>query len=149
MEQLSKEETKQLEETSVPVMNVIARIGKDDPNIFNRWLAILGWTHMGEFADGSILSKPLHVRVAAMSELLGFRPNYHVNYWERNACWGLEHEGIKFVLYISNKGFSVQLARDGEDLPTTESGKTIIDMLFQKLVNGKYDPDFYKHFGEV
>lgn len=150
MIQLSKEETKRLERESTPLFNVVKPGLLNHSKVFNKWMAVLGWTHMGKFANNSIINKPLHVRVAAMSKLLGFKQNYHVNYWERNAVWGLEHNGIKFVLYISNKGLSVQI-EGGYDSslpqPTPDQAQTIINLLFDTLVDGKLDPIFAKHFG--
>lgn len=152
MKQLPKQETKDLEHKSMPMIMAMADPNAIWPriNVQNKWFAVLGWHTAGEFTDDPIVNKALHLKVAAMSKLLGFKQNYHVNYWERNAVWGLEHEGIKFVVYLSTRGLSVQLALDpdGVNRPTPADAQIIVDLLFDKLIGTKPNPTFTKYFGE-
>lgn len=130
MKQLDKKTTQLLEQTSVPI---IMRI--EDQAVADKWFHVLGWTHNGSYLNNEITNKPLKTRVAAMAELLGFRQNYHVVHSERNAVWGLEHNDITFLVYISNSGLAVQLEQCGSNALQAE---TIVGLLHDILIGDNY-----------
>ena len=124
MKQLSKTDTKALELNSTPVIMLLSQCGTS----YNAqpWFDVLGWTHTGR----NITNQPLKVRVATMAWLLGFERNYHVNYNERNAVWGLEWRDVRFIVYISNAGLALQL----EDKSTPAEAVQIVDELHKILI---------------
>jgi hypothetical protein len=131
MKQLTNKETKHLEFNSSHLMNFMLRAGKEE---MHRFFHLIGWTHNGEYHADPITNKALHVKVAALSKLLGFKQNYHVNYDCRNAVWGLEHEGLKFALCYSTEGLVVQIESTPDVIPTIKDANVNTDHLYEILV---------------
>ena len=127
--QLSTEETRELEHTTDSMIMWISAI--NDPTIRDKvskkWFKILCWKDAQNIVGAGVYATAKH-----MTSLLGFKQNYYVMYWERNATWGVDINGTKGVLYISTKGLTLQLAKG-----TTESETImVIDELYKLLIKG-------------
>lgn len=88
--------------------------------------------HSWHQGDGALTRLPLHKKVEYISNKLGFKPNYHVNYECRNAVWGFksypfgkEHEN---VLYYSNLGLSLQVDKSSTPFEVILLVKDIISL---------------------
>lgn len=106
LEQVSKERTKELEINTTPVVNLFWGAGTDE-QLHKKYFDIVTFI----YNHGFTTLDSVYVRVNKISELLGFKQNYYVNYEYRSAVWGLKWKGQEFVIYYSNKGFSVQCKR--------------------------------------
>ena len=136
--QLTNEETKELEYTTTPLTNVTHIPGsvlgdKEAERMMFRSFDITGWAHNGRYYDmegaRSMSNGPLHKQVAAMTELLGFKQNYHIVWSLRNAVWGLQLDELKFVLYICTEGTKIQI-----DSRKDVDAERIIDHLYDILI---------------
>ena len=132
MKQLSKQETKELEYSSTPMINIMAPCQDE---LAYKWFDVIGWTHNGRHyahpKSRNITNQAMHKTVAEMSKLIGFKQNYHITWSIRNAVWGLQIDDIKFVLYISTEGTSVQI-----DQNCTETDvEKIVNQLYGILIN--------------
>jgi len=140
MKQLSNEETKELEFTTTPLSNVLYQqinselSHKETEIVMYKSFDITGWAHNGRFyADPksrSLSNGPLHKQVALMSELIGFKQNYHIVHSLRNAVWGLEFDNIKFLLYICTEGTKIQVEHNCNDA----TAQKIINRLYGLLI---------------
>jgi hypothetical protein len=106
---LSKEETKSLEHRTVPYEHIRAEgfRNKAYTQMFHlqREIKIVEWYHYhGLEACGSI-----YLKWRKLTELFGYKPSYYVSYEYKNAVWGFEWEGEKFLIYESIRGLSIQI----------------------------------------
>jgi len=131
MKQLTNKETKRVEYNSSHILNLMQRASRAD---MHRLFHLTGWTHNGEFLGNPITHNALHKKVAILSNILGFKQNYHVNYTCRNAVWGLEHEGLKFAVCYSIEGLVVQIESWEEVKPTIADAIVIVDHLYELLI---------------
>ncbi len=116
IKQLSRKETKELEQTTTPLANLysLRRFGGVDEDEFfvddiHADMAISHWYVLQDDVDVNLFRDHRD----RLSELLGMKPNYHVNYEYKNAVWGLEINGHQCVLYTSLRGTSLQVKKEG------------------------------------
>lgn len=134
---LSKTETIRLEEESTPISNAMndfyhsfprtKNIPKEVTDVQEMHYDILGWYSVHGFTT----STAMHKKVAALSELFGSRPSYHKTYNERHAVWGLESNGVKFVVYYSTRGLSIQIENRFQTDGLT--AKKLLEDIFNQL----------------
>lgn len=91
--------------------------------------SLLGWYHQYDLPAGSHIRK----HWAKMSELLEHKPTYYVTHSYRNAVWGFEWEGEKFILYKDQRGLALQVT---DNFPATKA-IPLVKLLLKKLKYGK------------
>lgn len=111
IKQLTKEQTKELERTTTPLVNLVGVHHNDKTEFeFNGICAVMAISSW--YLTWDLKSNKFKEHRDKLIQLLGFKPNYHVNYEFKNAVWGLESNGHQCVLYTSLKGTSLQVAGD-------------------------------------
>lgn len=125
-----KKRVKLLEEFTVSYMMKIQNTGdymmNDQDSIkireFHNW-------HQDDF---DLMHSALYKKVAYISDKLGFKPNYHVNYEGRHAVWGFYSYGFgeqyENILYYSNLGLSLQVDKSMTPFETIMLVKDIISL---------------------
>lgn len=107
IKQLTKKETKDLEHNTTSLINVYnTKVNTHEFEFdgINASLAITSWYNTWDIKEGGLKTKR-----DKLTELLGFKPNYHVTYFVKHAVWGIESNGHRCVLYTSIEGTSLQV----------------------------------------
>jgi len=106
MTPLTKERTKELELTTVSYMMVLSYSRKNPDPIFVH--EFHNWSDDCNGQVGDIFYKGLFEKVQYLSDKLSMKQTYYVNLGDRNAVWGIKYKENEYVLYFSNRGFSLQ-----------------------------------------
>lgn len=97
---LDNKTTVQLEALAEPISKLI------DPDL-GTMFSILSW----HTEHHLVFPVPFHKKVAKLSDLLGYRPNYHKVTPHRVAVWGLALDVCHLLLYYSVDGIQVRSTR--------------------------------------
>ena len=120
---------------TTPIINMFV-LGLEESDYivddFHAGMAISSWYALYDIKAGQLGAKR-----DKLVELLGLKPNYHVNYEYRNAVWGLEINGHKCVLYTSIRGTDLQV--EPKKWKPGEMQK-LLKVLMDKLI----DPEILK-----
>lgn len=137
MLRLNKEETKNAETKTTPILNILTMAGNKETLIQKT---------IGVFKDISEESKLKNAISNSQNWLftdsinstkdgknhlinkLG-SPNYHANYEYREAVWGFKKDNIDIIVYYSTKGFTVQVS----DFCTMNQATLILKEICSKL----------------
>jgi len=136
--QLSKRETKELELNSTRIENTLfnEKSFYSTEVINNAHQLLLSWEH----TQGLDANSSEKVKTAKLSELLGYKPNYHMTTFVRNAVWGFRFGDInnKFLIYHSKRGLTLQIHPnfDGNEI------ENLYKILLLKLINYENIPDY-------
>jgi hypothetical protein len=103
--QLTNDEVKKLEIETEQFVNLLT--AKDYDEIRETFFEVLCW-----YRHHNLIAGKLYDHVEILTKLFGVKPNYFVDYSHRNAVWGFEWEGNKFVFYKSIEGLSIQVLPD-------------------------------------
>lgn len=120
MIRLSKDETKNAELGTTPIMNILYSPTLNKPKLLQKAknllidnesdhlktaiLNMFNWTYLRNMKTTKERKNHLIKKFGA--------PNYHANYEYREAIWGFKYQEIEIVIYYSTKGFSVQVSPD-------------------------------------
>ena len=140
IKQLDNATTRELEKTTVHSMNVCNKIRFSDRKFEKRELVfragvfgpagVTTW-----YASWGIDPNKFKAKRDKLAELLGMKPNYHVDYEYKTAVWGLEIAGQKLVLYTSIKGTSIQLE---EKTTVKRDLHAVYEALLDVMLNWEY-----------
>jgi hypothetical protein len=103
---------KELEFITTPLVNLTNKLDKKyRQNFQDLHLSIIMWYHKAEGIDANT---SIYKKWDKVSELLGFRPIYHVNHSHRNALWAFEwkadYSSENYVLiYYDVTGMKIQI----------------------------------------
>lgn len=137
--QLSKQETMDLEKNSKKSFSH-EHTGQNRERALSIMRKQLGLHHW-QYVHGN-KSDNFYQECRLLTKLLGYKYNYFITYWVRNACWGLCLEGIpnsKFLVYWCVEGLSVQF-QNGMSLDTQEK---VVDHLCDLMVKGKKNDEIW------
>jgi hypothetical protein len=124
---LSKQETKEMEQTSTPIENLIFKYQLNGTNTFKYLMAATSWTHANNIDYRKETQKSL---MRKLSDLLGHRPQYNVKLEFNFAVWGLRFKNQKFLIYCAKgKGLCIQV----EPEASSKFIEEFVDTLSQKL----------------
>jgi len=110
---MAKGDVQEFQHESMPISNVrngpLSKWGvaKNITYMF-KMLRLQGWYHKHGLPAGASMRK----HWAKLTELLGFKPAYYVTYEYRNALWGFLWRGQRVLLYKSQRGLGIEVAKD-------------------------------------
>lgn len=130
MTPISRKEIQQLEESTTRIENIsrgttLFISPAKRLILVHRMLRLQGWYHTWDLPAGSQMRR----HWAKMSELLGTKPTLYRNYSYRTALWAFEWQGLKVLLYASQRGLSLQVS---QNFPP-DKVNPLITMLSKKL----------------
>ena len=110
---LSKKQTKELEKNLESPCNLLNNSKYD--KIYEMFtlqsMILASWIDTQNLTMQHIQKQ----RTDKMSQLLGTKPNYHVNYEYRNAVWGFQYDeeiNNMFIIYESIRGFLLKVNKN-------------------------------------
>ena len=106
LKQLTKEDAKNLETNSRNVGNFLTyELHEKLKNILYLEKGLQGWYREYNISAGSFKAK-----IPKLTEIFNTKPNFYVNYLSRYAVWGFEWQDQKFLIYVSKRGLTIQIA---------------------------------------
>lgn len=127
---LTDNETKNLEDSSMPIENV-TQFKEPYATIL---MDIQSWYH----ANGLTANDTHRKMIDKLSSLLGFKPNYNRIFEYKTSIWGFEWEGEKFIIYKSKRGTSILIHR--------KFRKDKLQNFLEELVEQLGSKDFIKNY---
>lgn len=122
--QITKKRVKELEVTTTPYMNRFYNSPEDCEEMTDEHKDRLRHNshefHNWYNEDFDLMYSSLYKCVDYISRKIGFKQNYYVSYWQRNAVWGFMWEDHECILYYSNRGLSLQVPKNMKQLKVIE-----------------------------
>lgn len=131
MIQLSNKRTKELEQSTTPIQNIL----QYDTPYMNELFKIQGWYHH----HGLTTSHSQKEHVQKLSNLFGYKPNYYATYMYRYATWGFILQDVEFIFYRSKRGVSIQVNPQSSVTEVHDLLKELTNILHVKHVHTPYD----------
>lgn len=130
LKKLSDNETKKLEDISIPIENV-TQFREPYGTIL---MDIQSWYH----ANGLTANDTHRNMINKLSSLLGCKPNYNRLFEFKTSIWGFEWKGEKFIICKSKRGTSILIEK--------KFRKDKIQNFLEELVEKLGSKDFIKNY---